>query len=158
MRREITLICGMALMILAVGSMKDRAQRSLFDHYAEGIALKEVEEKRKVAGAELMRREAELLRAAMPKGAVIVALDRRGRTLSSEDLAQRLQRWQTHKKNVAFVIGGAEGLDEGLRNEADFILSFGPNTWPHMLARIMLAEQLYRAQAILAGHPYHRAE
>jgi 23S rRNA (pseudouridine1915-N3)-methyltransferase len=148
----------MALMIVAVGSMRDRAQRSLFDHYAEGIALKEVEEKRKVAGVELMRREAELIRTALPKDAMVVALDRRGRTLSSQELALRLQRWQANKKNVAFVIGGAEGLDENLRNEADFILSFGPNTWPHMLARIMLAEQLYRAKAILAGHPYHRAD
>ena len=147
----------MALTIVAVGSMKDRAQLSLFDHYAEGIAVKEVEEKRKVAGAELMRREAELIRKILPKGAVVVALDRRGRTLSSEQLAEQLRRWQTNNKNVAFVIGGAEGLDETLRAEADFTLSFGPNTWPHMLARIMLAEQLYRAQAILAGHPYHRA-
>jgi len=147
----------MALMIVAVGSMKDRAQRSLFDHYAEGIAVKEVEEKRKVAGTELKRREAELIRKAIPKGSLVVALDRRGRALTSEELAARLRRWQMDRKNVAFVIGGAEGLDESLRTESDFLLSFGVNTWPHMLVRIMLAEQLYRAQAILAGHPYHRA-
>lgn len=137
--------------------MKDRAQRSLFDHYAGGITLKEVEERRKVAGAELMRREAELIRAAIPKGALVVALDRRGRALASEELAERLARWKAEAKNIAFVVGGAEGLDEGLRAEANFVLSFGPNTWPHLLARIMLAEQLYRAQAIIAGHPYHRA-
>jgi 23S rRNA (pseudouridine1915-N3)-methyltransferase len=147
----------MTLTIVAVGSMKDRAQLSLFDHYAEGLEVKEVEEKRKVTGAELTRREADLIRKAIPKGAFVIALDRRGRTLSSEELAARLRRWQTDKKNVAFVIGGADGLDEALRNDADFVLSFGPNTWPHMLARVMLAEQLYRARAILAGHPYHRA-
>jgi 23S rRNA (pseudouridine1915-N3)-methyltransferase len=147
----------MRLTIVAVGSMKDRAQRSLFDHYAAGIALKEVEEKRKVSGAERMRREAELIRGALPKGALVVALDRRGRALDSEALAARLGRWRDAGRDVAFVIGGAEGLDEALREEADLVLSFGPNTWPHMLARIMLAEQLFRAQAILAGHPYHRA-
>jgi len=147
----------MTLMIVAVGAMKDRAQRSLFDHYAEGVAVKEVEEKRKVPGAELKRREAEHIRKAIPKDALIVALDRRGQTLASEELAARLQRWQAQKKSVAFLIGGAEGLDDALRAEADFVLSFGPNTWPHMLVRIMLAEQLYRAQAIISGHPYHRA-
>jgi 23S rRNA (pseudouridine1915-N3)-methyltransferase len=147
----------MRLAIVAAGIMKDRAQRSLFDHYAEGITLKEVEEKRKVKGSELLRREAELIRKAIPKGALIVALDRRGRALTSEELAERLARWKSQKKNVVFIVGGAEGLDEVLRGEADFVLSFGPNTWPHMLARIMLAEQIYRAQAILAGHPYHRA-
>jgi 23S rRNA (pseudouridine1915-N3)-methyltransferase len=147
----------MRLAIVAAGIMKDRAQRLLFDHYAEGITLKEVEEKRKVKGSELLRREAELIRKAIPKGALIVALDRRGRALTSEELAERLARWKSKTKNVVFIVGGAEGLDEALRDEADFVLSFGPNTWPHMLARIMLAEQIYRAQAILAGHPYHRA-
>ena len=148
----------MALIIVAVGSMKDRAQRSLFDHYAEGIAVKEVEEKRKVSGAELKRREAELIRKAVPNGSLVVALDRRGHALTSEELAARLRRWQMDRKNVAFVIGGADGLDDSLRAESDFVLSFGANTWPHMLVRIMLAEQLYRAEAILAGHPYHRAD
>jgi 23S rRNA (pseudouridine1915-N3)-methyltransferase len=147
----------MRLTIVTVGKMKDRAQRALFDHYADGIILKEVEEKRKVSGDELKRHEADLIRKAIPKGALVVALDRRGRSLSSEELAERLARWKGAGRNLAFVIGGAEGLDETLRHGADFVLSFGPNTWPHMLARIMLAEQLYRAQSILAGHPYHRA-
>ena len=147
---------AMRLTIVTVGKMKDTAQRALFDHYADGIAVKEVEEKHKISGTELKRSEAELIRKAIPKGALIVAMDRRGRSLSSEELAERLQRWKTDGRNVAFVIGGAEGLDDALRDSADFVLSFGPNTWPHMLARIMLAEQLYRAQSILAGHPYHR--
>ena len=147
----------MSLTVIAVGSMKDRAQRSLFDHYAVGIALREVEDKRKGTGVELKRREAELIRKAIPKGALIVALDRCGRALTSEELAEALARWKSENKNVAFVVGGAEGLDETLRREADFVLSLGPNTWPHMLVRIMLVEQIYRAQAIAAGHPYHRA-
>ena len=147
---------AMRLTIIAVGRMKDRAEKELFERYANEVALREVEEKKKVPPAELKRREAELIRAALPKGALVVALDRRGKTLSSEELAQRIARWRDGGRDVAFVIGGAEGLDDRLREEADFVLSFGPATWPHMLVRIMLAEQLYRAQSILAGHPYHR--
>jgi 23S rRNA (pseudouridine1915-N3)-methyltransferase len=138
--------------------MKDRAERALFDRYALDIALSEVEEKRKLAPTELKRREAELISKAIPKRALVVALDRRGKTLSSEELAQRLAHWRDTGKHVTFLIGGAEGLAEDLRASADFVLSLGPATWPHMLARIMLAEQLYRAQAILAGHPYHRGD
>lgn len=146
----------MRLTIIAVGRMKDRAEKELFERYANEVALREVEEKKKVPLAELKRREAELIRVALPKGALVVALDRRGKTLSSEELAQRIARWRDGGRDVAFVIGGAEGLDDRLREEADFVLSFGSATWPHMLVRIMLAEQLYRAQSILAGHPYHR--
>jgi 23S rRNA (pseudouridine1915-N3)-methyltransferase len=146
----------MRLVIIAVGKMKDRAEKALFERYAQGIALKEVEERKKLPAAELKRVEAQLIRNAMPKGALTIALDRRGRALTSEELAERLARWQREGKGVAFVVGGAEGLDEPLRDSADFVLSLGAATWPHMLARIMLAEQLYRAQAILAGHPYHR--
>lgn len=147
---------AMRLTIIAVGRMKDRAEKELFERYANEVALREVEEKKKVPPAELKRREAELIRAALPKGALVVALDRRGKILSSEELAQRIARWRDGGRDVAFVIGGAEGLDDRLREEADFVLSFGSATWPHMLVRIMLAEQLYRAQSILAGHPYHR--
>jgi 23S rRNA (pseudouridine1915-N3)-methyltransferase len=147
----------MRLVIIAVGKMKDRAEKALYERYAQGIALKEVEERKKLPVAELKRVEAQLIRNAMPKSALMVALDRRGRPLTSEELAERLARWQREGKGVAFVVGGAEGLDETLRDSADFVLSLGAATWPHMLVRIMLAEQLYRAQAILAGHPYHRA-
>jgi 23S rRNA (pseudouridine1915-N3)-methyltransferase len=147
----------MRLAIIAVGRMRDKAEKALYERYADGIALKEVEEKRKLPAAELKRVEAQLIRNALPKGAVTVALDRRGRSLSSEELAERLGRWQRDGKVVALAIGGAEGLDEALRDSADFVLSLGAATWPHMLARIMLAEQLYRARAIIAGHPYHRA-
>ena len=101
--------------------------------------------------------EATLLRRAIPKGAVTVALDERGEALSSRQFAQRLAQWRdTGRNDTAFVIGGADGLDPDLRAAADLRLSFGPMVWPHMLARVMLAEQLYRAAAILAGTPYHR--
>ena len=137
--------------------MKDRVELALYERYASGIALKEVEEKKKLPAAELKRAEAALIAKAIPKNSLLVALDRRGRELTSEELAERIKRWRDEGRNLAFVIGGAEGLDDSVRDNADFVLSFGPATWPHMLVRIMLAEQLFRAQAILKGHPYHRA-
>ena len=88
----------------------------------------------------------------------LVALDERGDMMSSPDLARRLAQWRDAGQPCAhFVIGGADGLEPALRARADLTLSFGPMVWPHMLARVMLAEQLYRAATILAGSPYHRA-
>jgi 23S rRNA (pseudouridine1915-N3)-methyltransferase len=90
-------------------------------------------------------------------GAVSVLLDERGKTLSSMELAQRLESWRDGgKREARFSIGGADGHSEGARTEADLLLSFGPATWPHLLVRAMLAEQLFRATSILANHPYHR--
>ncbi len=101
--------------------------------------------------------EAQLLDRALPKGAVIVALDERGKLLSSPDFSDTLAGWRdTGRGDVAFVIGGADGIAPVLRDRADFKLSFGKMVWPHMLARVMLSEQLYRAASILAGAPYHR--
>jgi 23S rRNA (pseudouridine1915-N3)-methyltransferase len=89
--------------------------------------------------------------------AVTIALDERGETLSSTELAARLERWRdAGKREVRFLIGAADGHDDEQRSAADLLLSFGPATWPHMLARAMLAEQLFRATSILANHPYHR--
>ena len=88
---------------------------------------------------------------------VTVLLDERGETLSSLAFAKRLEAWRDGgKREARFLIGAADGHDDKSRGEADLLLSFGPATWPHMLARVMLAEQLFRATAILAGHPYHR--
>jgi len=90
-------------------------------------------------------------------GAVTVALDERGKALSSTELAKALERWRDGgKREVRFLIGAADGHDEAQRASADLLLSFGPATWPHLLARAMLAEQLFRATSILANHPYHR--
>jgi 23S rRNA (pseudouridine1915-N3)-methyltransferase len=88
---------------------------------------------------------------------VTVLLDERGKALTSMDLAKILERWRDGgKREARFEIGEAEGHGEAERSEADLILSFGPATWPHLLVRAMLAEQLFRATSILAGHPYHR--
>lgn len=87
-----------------------------------------------------------------------VLLDERGKNLTSEDFAETLGRWRDEGvREARFLIGAADGHDEAARGEADLLIAFGKATWPHLLARAMLAEQLYRATSILAGHPYHRA-
>jgi 23S rRNA (pseudouridine1915-N3)-methyltransferase len=93
----------------------------------------------------------------VPANAVTVALDERGQALSSLALAKKLEAWRDGgKRETRFLIGAADGHDEHNRGDADLLLSFGPATWPHLLARVMLAEQLFRATSILAHHPYHR--
>jgi 23S rRNA (pseudouridine1915-N3)-methyltransferase len=155
----------MRITIAAVGKWKAGPEKALFEEYRKRLkwplALKEVEERRPLPAPQLKVREAELLRAAVPGKSgdqVVIALDERGKTLSSEALAKQISAWQQRGiGEAAFVIGGADGLDEGLKKDAGMLLSLGAMTWPHMLVRVMLIEQLYRAQQILAGHPYHRA-
>ena len=93
----------------------------------------------------------------LPPGSVSIVLDERGKAMSSVDFASRLEAWRDGgKREARFLIGAADGHDQSLRNDADLLLSFGPATWPHLLVRAMLAEQLFRATSILANHPYHR--
>ncbi len=151
----------MRIHVIAVGRARRGAARDLYEDYAGRLAwkitLREIEEKRPLAARALKTREGELLLGAIPKGATLVALDAGGKALSSTALAGRLENWRDNgAADLAFFIGGAEGLDKGVLDRADFVLSLGPMTWPHMLVRAMLAEQLYRAQSILTGHPYHR--
>jgi 23S rRNA (pseudouridine1915-N3)-methyltransferase len=154
----------MRIAVIAVGKARPGAMRSLAEDYAKRLsqggwrlALVEVEAPAKLPVADRMRREAELLAARVPAGAVLVALDASGKGLSSEDFAARLGAWRDQGREVAFAIGGADGLTRELVGRAALVLSLGAMTWPHMLARAMLLEQLYRASAILAGHPYHRS-
>ena len=153
----------MRVLIVAVGRAKAGPERVLFDHYAKRITppfsldLKEVEEKRALPAPELMRREADLLMAQVPGGATLVALDERGKSMSSMVFSKKLGSWRDDGvRDVVFVVGGANGLDDQVRAKASLVMSFGAATWPHMLVRGMLAEQVYRAQCILSGHPYHR--
>ena len=152
--------------LCAVGRLRSGPERDLIADYTQrfdrtGRALSlgpltghEVEDK-KNAG---MAAEAELLARAVPAGAVLVTLDERGKLLTSPEFATQLARWRdAGRQDVAFVIGGADGIDPSLRSKADFSISFGQMVWPHMLVRVMLAEQLYRAANILSGGPYHRA-
>lgn len=152
----------MRIAIVAVGRARQGAVQTLVADYAKRLpwplAVHEVEAPAKLAGAERMHREAALLAEKLPAKATVVALDRRGKALSSEDFAARLGAWRDDGRDLAFLIGGADGLDPALLRRASLTLSFGPMVWPHMLARVMLAEQLWRAAAILSGHPYHRGE
>lgn len=104
-----------------------------------------------------MSDEGQRVLAAVPKGALVVALDGRGKTWSSEDLAKQLEHWRQQGRNLAFLIGGPEGHSPEVMTATDQRWSLGPLTLPHMLVRLVLAEQLYRAAAMLANHPYHRA-
>ena len=124
---------------------------------APPVTIIELEEKRPLPPAALKLREAELILAARPTGARLVALDQTGAVWSSRDFADRLAAWRDGgAAALAFAIGGAEGLGPAVVDGADAVLSLGPMTWPHFLVRGMLLEQLYRAQQIHAGHPYHR--
>lgn len=107
--------------------------------------------------ARAMQDEGLRVLAALPKSSQVVVLDGRGRMHSSEDLARRLEHWRASGRDLAFLIGGPEGHAEDVLARADEQWSLGPLTLPHMLVRLVLAEQLYRAAAMLANHPYHRA-
>ena len=121
--------------------------------------LVEVEAKKgkSLTSPQLKAAEAEAIRSALGHEGVVITCDERGELLSSREIAARLERFKDRgERRIAFVIGGADGLDPDLRKMAAFSLAFGPQTWPHALVRVMLAEQMYRAMTILAGLPYHR--
>jgi 23S rRNA (pseudouridine1915-N3)-methyltransferase len=146
--------------LIAVGRLRAGPEAALFDRYnarlRPQLAVTEIPE---ATGAptEIKRRESGALLAALSENCFAVALDLGGRAPTSEEFAVRLTQWQDSARKPAFLIGGAEGLGAPVLQRANHILSLGPLTWPHLLVRVMLAEQLYRAQAIAAGHPYHRA-
>jgi len=146
--------------VLAVGRSKKSPETEIFTRYAArikpGLDLREFDDGHG-APAEIKRREAILLLGAAAPGEFLVALDGGGVAPDSVELAGLLRRWTEMGSRIAFVIGGAEGLDASVIARADAVISLGKLTWPHMLARVMLAEQVYRAQMILSGHPYHRA-
>jgi 23S rRNA (pseudouridine1915-N3)-methyltransferase len=159
----------MRIVVAAVGRLKAGAERELAERYRDraaksgralGIRDIEVIEVRDSRAREPERRTLEesiALASVIPDGAVTVALDGRGDSLSSESFASRLRTWSNAgHASVFFAIGGADGLGEVLRERADLTLAFGTVTWPHQLVRIMLLEQIYRAITILSGHPYHR--
>jgi 23S rRNA (pseudouridine1915-N3)-methyltransferase len=156
----------MRLHLCAVGRLREGPEKALVDDYvmrfdrtgrALGLGpltLHEVED-RKGGG---MVAEAALLARAVPEGALLAVMDERGRAFDSPGFARLIAGWRdAGRQDAAFVIGGADGIDPALRARAEVAVSFGAMVWPHMLVRVMLAEQLYRAATILAGLPYHRA-
>ena len=124
------------------------------------VELKEVKAEPRTGRADEGQRcraaEAVRLRAALPPGVTVVALDERGRDWTTRQLAEHLERWRANGESLAFVIGGPDGLDEQFRQQSAWQLRLSNMTLPHALARVVLAEQLYRAWSILARHPYHR--
>lgn len=147
-----------AVSLVAVGRARGRPEAMLVDGYLAQVPWPaRVVEVRESAQPDRKRREGTALLAALPDGATVVALDGGGRTVSSLDFARRIARWRDGGvREVCFVIGGADGLDDAVLARADERLSLGAMTWPHLLVRAMLAEQLWRAASLLAGHPYHR--
>ncbi len=146
--------------LIAVGRQREGPEATLFARYQARLrpplAVTEIAEARGTP-AEIKRREAAALLAALPDAAFAVALDSGGEALDSARLAALLERWLSSGRPLCFLIGGAEGLDAAAITHADYVLSLGALTWPHLLVRAMLAEQLYRARSIATGHPYHRA-
>lgn len=148
------------LRLIAVGRLGSGPEEALFTRYAvrlrPGLRVEEVPDGRGHP-VEIKRREADALLSAVPAGAYAVALDSGGSEYDSMTFAARLAGWRDTGRSVCFLIGGAEGFDKRVMARADHIWSLGQLTWPHLLVRTLLAEQLYRAQAIASGHPYHRA-
>lgn len=152
----------MRILIAALGKMKPSPEQELLNKYLRQtpwqISLKELDVKKALPTEARIEAEAALLRQACEGFAIRIALDERGKALSSEAFAGKIAEWQQQgHSQLAFMIGGQDGLADSVRREASLILSFGALTWPHMLARAMLAEQIYRAHTILSGHPYHRS-
>jgi 23S rRNA (pseudouridine1915-N3)-methyltransferase len=156
---------GMKLKIAAVGRLRAGPEADIVRDYMARfektgrnlglgpISLHEVEAKKGGMAA-----EAHLLEKAIGLSAPVCALDERGKVMSSPDFAKLLGTWRDQgAAEPVFMIGGADGIDPNLRARANISLSFGKMVWPHMLVRVMLAEQLYRAASILAGSPYHRS-
>ncbi len=159
----------MRLLIAAVGRLKAGPERELLARYldranASGKALAltpveviEIPESPARTATKRKSDEAKALLAAIPSNAKLIALDERGKIISSEDFSKKLAHLRDDGAAcVAFLIGGADGLDETLRKKAELTLGYGAATFPHQIVRILLAEQIYRATTILSGHPYHR--
>ncbi len=151
----------MHCLIASAGKWKASPERELFEEYRRRLPwpleLSEVIIKTAPTNPAFVEHESAQLLKACAKAERLVALDAGGKTLSSEDIAAQLGRWQDEGvRSLGFLIGGHDGLHESARKKAHQLWSFGRVTWPHLLMRTLLAEQLYRASTILSGHPYHR--
>jgi 23S rRNA (pseudouridine1915-N3)-methyltransferase len=156
----------MKLVILAVGHKMPDWITNGFDEYAKRmppelrIELKEIKPEQRSSGRNaesVMAAEKQRIEAALPKQARVIALDERGRDWTTMQLAGALPGWQQEGRDVAFVIGGADGLDPAVKSRAELLLRVSSLTLPHGMVRVLLAEQLYRAWSITQNHPYHRA-
>jgi 23S rRNA (pseudouridine1915-N3)-methyltransferase len=160
----------MHLGIIAIGQMRGTDEMPLVEDFhlrieasgrqlgISGLSILELRAKRGLTGGEKKRSENALIADALARrNGPLIVLDEAGKSLTSRAFTDRLQGWiERGDRDVTFVIGGADGLDDTIRARADMVLSFGPMTWPHMLARVLLCEQIWRSVSILTRHPYHR--
>lgn len=152
----------MRLVLLCVGALKAGPEKGLLDQYRARLSwpfeMREVVCRKKGLPEQVKAWEGDLLLQTMEPGTVVLGLDERGDCLSSHEFAHLLETWRTQGvKSLTFVVGGAGGLSDAVRKRCHRLISLGRMTWPHLLVRGMLVEQVYRAQQILMGHPYHRA-
>ena len=160
----------MRISLFAVGRLKSGPEKDLASRYLERFSkagpavglefsrLIEVPESRASNADTRKKEEAAILQKYLPEGGLLVLLDERGKSMDSESFAQMIDRFNdSGKRDMLIAIGGADGLDPELQSRADAVVNLGIMTWPHQLVRILIAEQLYRAVTIIAGHPYHRA-
>ena len=160
----------MKIAIAAIGRLKSGPEKQLAEDYAQrisamgkkaGIATLKINEWAESQKPDLKQRQAEeetVLWSAVPPGAYVIALDERGKAMASEAFAQRLRLLMDQgQSEIVFMLGGPDGHSPTTRSKAQELLAFGPMTWPHRLARLMLLEQIYRSVTIMLNHPYHRA-
>ncbi|MEE2999917.1 MAG: 23S rRNA (pseudouridine(1915)-N(3))-methyltransferase RlmH [Pseudomonadota bacterium] len=151
----------MKFTILTVGRIKKGPEKNLCDLYLKrikwSVLIEEVEEKRSLPINQMKTKESELLLKKLPEDCFLVALDQSGQEFSSKEFSEQILKWQSqYVKQLVILIGGSNGFNSNVLEQADLKIAFGRMTWPHMFTRIMLLEQLYRAQSILDGHPYHK--
>ena len=151
----------MNINIIAVGRIRSGPEKTLIENYSRRIKwpieFREVEEKKKLKGLELKKRQGDLLLNQCPPESKIIVLDQCGKNLPSTELANVFKNWQGNRvKEVCMLIGGADGVDENISKNVDLTISLSNMTFPHMLARIILVEQIYRSETIINNHPYHK--
>ncbi len=149
----------MKTLILALGKLRG-GEAEWCDEYLKrlkgSVTVKEMAASKNLPPEATQKAEAELLLNAIPPKSFVVLLDERGKDMTSRDFAAKLTLWQEQNDQLVFLIGGADGVTDKVRQAAKATIGFGKLTWPHRLVRVMLLEQFYRAQQINVGHPYHR--
>lgn len=151
----------MKINLVCVGNLKSGPEKALLDQYRARLSwafeVKEVVCRKAGSAAQIKEWEGDLLLGAIDNDSVVMGLDERGKAITSLEFAKMLDSCRNQGvKSLTFVIGGADGFSNAIRKRCQHLISFGHMTWPHLLVRGMLVEQLYRAQQILIGHPYHR--
>lgn len=156
----------MKLLVIAVGHRMPGWVEQAWADYARrlpadcALELREIKPEARSGGkspSQMMQAEARRIEAAIPSGTLRIALDERGRDFTTQELSVELEQWRSQGRNVTFLVGGPDGLDTQLKKDSDSLMRLSSLTLPHPMVRVILAEQLYRAWAIMVNHPYHRA-